>query len=411
MSRLVTSLFILCLSLAPTFAHAREDRCFRIPISGGPEGAGGFGKWERWCYRDHWSPVGSTFAYNADFDEAKPELAFIVEPDRTLTHGSIAGGKFSVHKVKAEGFSPFSVPIHEPHSSLEEDNPHAHDSKFIESVERTQSLLENATAPVVSLEIKPGVFEGSVSPSAVPFRGYLWKTRDLPLGPAMKKLDAFARARGLKSEAYAWERDHHKYRGITWSGHCNGWAASSVLREEPTHSKVDPRTAIVFSISDQKGLFAERDYCVSYSFYGRRFPNGILEDITPGDFHQVVTYTIGVLKKPVAVDLLRTKPVMNNVISSYRTTITSKSPFLYDVVTKIRDHYYDDEINELVGKAPSRAIIYRYTLETDAKGRVKGGKWINTNPDFLWVPLSGARCSDENPYVTNAMLEAIQNLD
>jgi hypothetical protein len=389
---------------------AREDRCFRIPISGGPEAAGIFGKWERWCYRDHWSPVGSTFAYNADSEEAKPELAFIVETDRTLTHGSIVGGRFSVHKLKAIGFSPFSVPVEEPHPSLEEENPFARDERFLKSVERAEQLLASAHQPVASLTIKPGVFEGAVSPSSLPFRGYLWKTRDLPLGPAMQKLDAFARARGHKSNAFVWERDNHKYRGLSWSGHCNGWAASAVLREEPKKTRYDRLSGVTFSISDQKGLMAERDYCVSYSFYGRRFPNGILEDIDPGKFHQVVTYNIGILKRPVAADLLRTRPVMNNVFGAYKTTIRQTGPNAYDVITEIKDYYYDTSINELVGTAPSRQITYRYTLATDSSGNVKSGKWINTNPDFLWVPLSGARCSDENPYVTNAMIDAIEDL-
>lgn len=402
-------LFLLVAFFTST-ALAREDRCYRIPFTAGPFGDVTFGRTERWCYKEHWAPVGSYFVYNADSEEAKPELAFIIEPDDTLTHGSISGGKFTVHKLKAQGFSPFSVPLRVPSGLKEEPNPRATDPRFLASVEGTERLLTEAEAPVASLVITPGTFEGRVPTEALPFRGYLWSMKGFPLGPAMKKLDTFAKARGLRSRAYEWERDNHEYHGLSWSGHCNGWAASSVLREEPTKIRHDPRSGVTFTISDQKGLMAERDYCVSYSFYGRRFPRGVLEDITPGDFHNVVVYNLGALGRPVAVDLTRTRPVLNNVFSAYKTTIVRTAPTTYEVTTVVRDHYYDQSINELVGRAPSKTLTYRYTLETDARGNVKSGKWISTNPDFLWVPLSGARCGDENPYVTNALVEAIQDL-
>jgi hypothetical protein len=408
---MIRVLSFLILMTFGSLASAREDRCYRVPMPGGPDGSALIGKSERWCYREHWSPVGSIFAYNADASEAKPELAFIIEPDETMIHGSIAGGRFTVHRVEAIGFSPFSVPLRLPHHLLEEENPLANDERFLASVESAERLLiANAPASIASFKIEPGTFSAAVPDKALPFRGYLWKTRDLPLGPAMKKLDAFAKARGRVSHAFEWERDHHKYSGLSWSGHCNGWAASSVLRAEPLKRRFDAKSGTTFLVSDQKGFFVERDYCVSYSFYGRRFPNGILEDITPQDFHKVLTYTIGTLKKPVALDLLRGRPVQNNVVSSYRSAITRTAPNQYQVVTQVRDHYYDTSINELVGLAPSQTLTYRYTLTTDDRGTITGGKWINTNPDFLWVPLSGARCSDENPYITEAMLDAIAKL-
>ncbi|MES2963958.1 MAG: hypothetical protein V4760_08710 [Bdellovibrionota bacterium] len=380
-------------------------------MPGGPDGSAFVGRSERWCYREHWSPVGSIFAYNADFEEARPELAFIVEPDQTLIHGSIAGGRFSVHRLHAIGFSPFSVPVREPHHVFGEENPRAGDPRFSASVEAAEKLLiANAPAAVANVKVELGTFSGSVPDKALPFRGYLWKTKDLPLGSAMAKLDSFARARGRRSSAFAWERDSHAYRGVSWSGHCNGWAASSVLRAEPQIARYDAKSKTTFLVSDQKGLLAERDYCVSYSFYGRRFPNGILEDITPGQFHQVVTYTIGTLKKPVALDLVRSRAIQNNVLSNYRSTIARTAENQFLVTTEVRNHFYDTAINELVGRAPSKVLTYRYSLTTDSRGNITGGKWINTNPDFLWVPLSGARCTDENPYLTDTILAEIAKL-
>ncbi|MEK7358429.1 MAG: hypothetical protein AAB250_18435 [Bdellovibrionota bacterium] len=394
--------------------QAREDRCYRISMPGVPGAAGLSSKTERWCYREHWAPVGSIFAYNADATEAKPELAFIIEPDETLTHGSIAGGRFTVHKVTAIGYSPFSVPRWTPEGSSVEVNPNATNPEFNASVERAHELLakrrSDPSAKIASLAIEAGTFQGAVPPAALPFRGYYWPTRNQTLASAMKKLDAFAAPRGVRSRAYAWERDHHEYRGLSWSGHCNGWAASSVLREEPNATRYDEKSNVTFLVSDQKGLMAERDYCVSYSFYGRRYPNGVLEDVTPGQFHQVVTYTIGTLGKPVAADLTRTRPVLNNVYSAYRSVIVSTAPREFDVTTEIRDHYYETSLDQRVGRAPSQTLRYRYHLSTDELGNITGGKWLSTNPDFLWVPLSGARCSDENPYVTDTMLNMIVKL-
>ena len=82
--------------------------------------------------------------------------------------------------------------------------------------------------------------------------------------------------------AAAWESTNHRYQGTWWEGHCNGWAASSVLRVQPVASKRDPCSGLVFSVSEQKGLLAERDLCIVGGSWFSDNPDFLWVPLSPG---------------------------------------------------------------------------------------------------------------------------------
>src|SRR5262249_43999970 len=148
-----------------------------------------------------------------------------------------------------------------------------------------------------------------------PWRGYWWPFKGQSLAGPLSRYDQFVAARtGSNPGSRAWEASHHYSTGIWWQGHCNGWAASALLRAHPSTAKRDRVSGVVFSVSDQKGILAEKDFCAAVAFFGHRengLPTDDPYDIHPALFHQTLTYYIGQLHKPVAMDY-HADPVIDN---------------------------------------------------------------------------------------------------
>jgi hypothetical protein len=249
-----------------------------------------------------------------------------------------------------------------------------------------------------------------------PWRGYWWPYKNQPLAGTssapLSKYDRFVKARtGISPGAASWERSHHVYSGIWWEGHCNGWAASSVLRKQP-HSVTDSRSGVSFTVSDIKGILAETDYCANVAFFGRRY-NGRrgdnIKDILPGTFHRTLTYYIGSLKKPVAMDYHRDPAVDNHVVSGYTMDITKTGANTFRVTAVLTVHKYDGSRANTPGTAPRYTRTYKYNLTQNSDGSLSGS-WISTNPDFLWVPLSPADCGSNNARISHRRVAELLDL-
>ncbi len=403
---------------ATSHAQASAPLCFRFEIQDGPAASVTVPSHsEVWCYQRLTEPAGSMYIFNADQEKVRPELALVIEPDGIMTHGSLLGGELSVHSVRAKDFNPFGIPVQEPrylHPLLQQEVLTADIQRS--STEVLNFLLAHPTQ-FRETRLTEGHFQSSVAPDSLPWRGYWWPYSGLPLsGTAnspLAKYDRFVRARtGTNPGAQSWENANHRYHGIGWEGHCNGWAASSVLRKEPAYSKRDPVSGVIFSVVDQKGILAETDYCANVAFYGHRYNNSSndITDIHPADFHKVLTYYIGEIGKPVAADYKRDASVDNHIISGYQMDIQKTGTNTYSVVAKLNMHKYDSARILTPGMAPEYLRVYRYTLTTDADGNPISGRWISTNPDFLWVPLSAADCATNNPRVNHDYTAMILDL-
>lgn len=405
---------LLSLPLTTAWANANPAACYRFEMTDSPESNASYrSHYETWCYQNLSSPHGSTYIFNADQEKVRAELAIVVEPDGQLTHGSMLAGQLSVHRVRAKSFNPFSIPLQEPRNLPPILGVEILSSEMLQSAQEVLSFLLSHQAREIDIRVDAGHFESSVATELLPWRGYWWPYRNLPLSGPLGKYDRFVRARtGTNPGAQRWENGNHRYHGIVWEGHCNGWAASSVLRKEPAFAKRDPASGVIFSIVDQKGILAETDYCATIGFFGNRYRGGRddIRDIYPALFHKVLTYYIGEIGKPVAIDYKRDSSVDNHIISGYQMDIEKTGVNSYLVTTRLKMHKYDGSRVAQPGVAPEYSRIYKYTLTTDEAGIPVSGSWRSTNPDFLWVPLASSDCTKNNPRIDHAMTAEILDL-
>lgn len=401
-------------------AHAFADSnptCYSFTVSEGPEAdAAIVENKETWCYQQLSSPAGTLFVFNADTDKVIPELSFTIDPDGVMTHTSVKRGIRSVHKVLVKEFNPFSIPYNEP-KKMQPLVPQFLDKELTSSANEALRVLSTSDAKLEKLDtLEMDIGEITEESDIKPWRGYWWAYNGRRLSNGsnspMAKYDRFVKARtGSNPGSQSWENSRHRYHGINWEGHCNGWAASSVLRAEPATSKFDEQSGVTFSVTDQKGLLAETDYCVKIAFFGSRYRgrNSNARDIGAALFHKTLRYYIGTLKKPIAVDYKQLGPVDNHVISGYTMTITKTGTNSYAVTAKVRIHKYDKAPSQTPGEAPLYTRTYSYRL-TEASDGSLTGSWTSTNPDFLWVPLASVDCNNNNPRINHDRIQEILDL-
>lgn len=389
--------------------------CYQFSVPDSPEAdAAIVDHKETWCYQTLNYPVGSIFVFNADSAKVLPELSFTIDADGVMTHTSLMQGQRTVHKVLVKEYNPFSVPYNEP-KNMQPVYSEILDHEMQSSANEALRILSSPSATVETFEMDTGII--SEDADIKPWRGYWWAYNGRPLSNGknspMAKYDRFVKARtGSSPGAQAWENSRHRYHGINWEGHCNGWAASSVLRPEPKTSKYDEQSGVTFTVVDQKGLLAETDYCAKVAFFGSRYrgSNSNARDISSVLFHKTLRYYIGTLKKPIATDYKQLEEVDNHVISGYTMKIKKTGTRTYSVVTKIRIHKYDKARTNTPGDAPMYTRTYSYRLRVDDEDNIVGGSWTSSNPDFLWVPLASIDCKNNNPRINHDYVQEILDL-
>lgn len=403
----------------PAFAH-RPIACYNFTVADSPLAAAMVVEnKEVWCYQQLDDLQGTLFVFNADGTKVNPELSFTVDSEGIMTHTSLKQGLRTIHKVFADNFNPFSIPYKEP-KGIPSTSSQFLDKKMLNSAEDVLRLLSSTNSTAVVVEnlhtLAQEMGEFSEDADIKPWRGYWWAYNGRRLSNGsdspMAKYDLFVKARdGQNPGAQSWENAKHRYHGINWEGHCNGWAASSVLRAEPNVSKFDEQSGVTFSVIDQKGLLAETDYCAKTAFFGTRYngPNSNARDISAVSFHKTLRYYIGSLKKPVAVDYQQLEPVDNHVISGYTMKIKKIGTNSYSVSTKVRMHKYDKAPSQTPGEAPMYTRTYTYRLYEADDGSLTGS-WTSTNPDFLWVPLASEDCNSNNPRISHDRIQQILDL-
>ena len=114
----------------------------------------------------------------------------------------------------------------------------------------------------------------------------------------------------------AWEiLNSYNPGGQSWWGHCNGWAAASILTNEPRETRTISVGGqdIDFTTADIKGLLTESHYSTRSHFYGERY-NGEDDDITdlsPAHFHKLITFYLRDKGVPFVFDTDSSEPVWN----------------------------------------------------------------------------------------------------
>lgn len=402
---------------APT--QVKPPECYKFKSFDSPAASPEVSEQEEiWCYRELDKPQGARIVYNIDEQgHTRPELTIMIEADGSIVHGSILAGHFSVHRIPGYrgviSFNPLPVPLTPPKDAERFAPPITPSS--LQSMDTAIEVL--TTYPIRTQEtgaITEGTFNVSVAEEALPWKafwfpyssGKLHNGSDSP----MAKFDRFVKARtGVNIGAQKWEKRNHRYTGVKWAGHCNGWAAASVLRREPRMPWTDPISGVTFTPNDIKGLLIARDYCPKMLFFGHRNwgAGSGAGDIQAHLFHNTLTYYIGQLGKPVLMDMMSTSPVENRVLSGYKMKVVRQKTNLYMVTMELRVHSYDTKFTDDLGPAPYKDRTYRYKIWTDDTGKAIKGSWLTSNPDFLWVPVSPGSCKDGNPAVTETWVDAI----
>lgn len=284
-------------------------------------------------------------------------------------------------------------------------------------------LLTTQTDPLnpelITTQTDPGnlIYQGEVQ--NLPWSGWWWPFHVSlpyhlydPRGP-MDKYDALAVAQGLPNpESRAWERQHHYADGPgeEWFGHCNGWAAASVLEPEPQSART--LAGIQFNPSDMKGLLAEWHWWdPAVAFYGSRYdgPGDDIDDIYPHQFHRVLIDFIGEKRRPIIMDIRG-------------GTQETNSPQIWNYPAYRYQMEYQPDRNQPDRTHVRCRVWFAYTAHPDYQGtrssmkvyyywitgdqrRPTAGGWERSidggwntvgdsrrdHPDFLWYPASATQ--------------------
>ncbi len=424
-------IFLTLISFDSGATQRQAPECFQFEKQNNPEAEPldqmtGVTRFEIWCYQKR--TVNNRrylLIFNADQKELRNELSSVIGLDHRGTAqfesvGNWFRGRVSYSGLPDLALNPFVAP-----ADLEDARTRGAPvySALAERLDRQgealDQLFENhlfLASQSKSDGIQEGEFSASVPEKMKPWNGFWWSHAGVPLasGPSspLGIYDAYLNARKTSgSRAVAWEMGHHSDTVAAWGGHCNGWAASSVLFDEPTQTLVDPRTHRVISPYAQKGMLAEASYCVNDAFYGKRY-NGRsgddLLDLYPDLFHKLLLYYIKADGRPIAMDYVRDAEIDNHVISGYHFSIQKVAPKLFHVNADLTVHGYDIHQEDSLGKAATYSRKYSYTLATNDDGSIQSGKWDDTsdNPDFFWVPLSPSPgCGGKNPSVDPEVVE------
>jgi hypothetical protein len=417
---------------APAFA-ASIPECFEFPdinLQGAEPLAflqNDSALFHRWCYQKiNNAPDSPLLIFGADSQTLKPELSALVQVDemgnaKSMSTGSLSLGQVQFLSTDDLSLNPFAIPLslQEARSlgkSVSIKNPPA--PQDLQALSLRHQLEAVPGKPLV---VTAGNFSASVTQKKMPFNGFWWSNEGVPMATGgnspLGSYDAYVTARsGKNPNTVGWENLNHSDTTTAWGGHCNGWAASSVLYPEPTHTLYDSLTHTMITPYAQKGMLAEAAFCLNDAFYGTRYngPKGDLLDIYPDLFHKVLIYYLGTLGKPVAMDYERGIEIDNNVITGYQFQIvkiaSTDSTQTFHVNAALTVAQYDIEQRDSLGAVSTYQKNYSYTLITDGKGMIQSGKWdlASDNPDFLWVPLSmSENCSPRNP---NLNLETVDQI-
>lgn len=184
--------------------------------------------------------------------------------------------------------------------------------------------------------------------------------------------------------------------GLTafWWGHCNGWAAASVLETEPNYPQ--QIKGVRFDVGDQKGLLT---VCHNGD------PVDVIRKLGENDahlFHAMLIQSIGREKRGLVFDTKLdpidpesgepTREVWNYPAYRYEFDYKPYGPATWDVTAHV--WFADDAVEpDFVGiknwPVEERPKTYTYRI-TGSQDRPTSGMWIGgsrmDHPDLMWRP-------------------------
>ncbi|MEZ4871803.1 MAG: hypothetical protein R2827_06055 [Bdellovibrionales bacterium] len=279
-----------------------------------------------------------------------------------------------------------------------------------------------------------------------------------PYLSAAEKYDLLIGSEGRLTQRM-WEDGQYYYDNNdgeveSWMGICHGWAPAAFMMPRPRYA-VEFKTAdgardLKFYPSEIRGLasfmWAEGNY--RSRFIGGRCNEKEPElddegrltqpqciDTNPGTWHQVVVNQIGVARRSFVMDATYDYEVWNQPVYAYQynyfstktmRTVSSLDQAIVPIDQMTEDIFAphrSEKARYLVGIQMQVAyfaevgaflseedlsednivyVQYTYDLELDENKKIIGGEWYNhAHPDFLWVPIPGAKPRTFNDFGFN----------
>ncbi|NQT93635.1 MAG: hypothetical protein HQ559_12820 [Lentisphaerae bacterium] len=202
--------------------------------------------------------------------------------------------------------------------------------------------------------------------------------------------------------AVEWEYDHNRTTNPdnTWWGHCDGWAAASILDPEPI-VPVD-LLGVHFTVGDRKGILTtwrtEGRYATVWGDIYTGAPDD-RDDIYPYEFITVLIQHIVNQDVPLLVDMYTDDQIWNHPVYGYELTeLAQNGDGTADF--RCRLYYASDGVDrDYVGiERLRRTLEFRCQVDTEGNFTDGPSEWLGTSvdkhPDFVWFP---APTPAENP--------------
>lgn len=219
-------------------------------------------------------------------------------------------------------------------------------------------------------------------------------------GP-LHKYDYFVEVlTGVNPGARKWERENLYFPGVGWAGHCNGFAAASIIEPEPNRDY--QMHGVKFTPGDVKGLLSA--YHIADA---QLWALGDAKYLSPAQFHNALLTWMGEQGMSFVVTfVIDGNQAWNMPLLAYETTMTQITEEQWSVSTRIWMADYNVPANSIgtVAYPNSSGLEFRYTLFGDPrqpydgewKSVSNGGRLGNHYPQQIWYPDPLRRYSSVN---------------
>ncbi len=257
--------------------------------------------------------------------------------------------------------------------------------------------------------------------SSYPWAGHWWPQapggRNLyDPGEALAQYDQYVLAtRGYDPGARAWQ-EAHKSHDASWAGHCQAWAAASILTREPPREGIT-KAGVSFGHDALEGLITSVYEVPSIAgFWGQRNDStapgtGIArDDFDPAWMDYLLRYYVQEHGSSFVMDTDPGSPVWNFPVAGFERSTSNNG----DGSVRVRtDVWFRKPTAGVAGFDPNSFFrkTYEYDLWNTPDGRSSTGRWVSVDrPDFAWAS-DGHQASDgqtqRNPHLDPKIVEEI----
>lgn len=385
---------------------------------------------ETWCYKPIQDSNFKTFIFNYDGKGISENLGMVIGKNKNFLFYDQLFGKVRVVEQVGSNIVPYQIPFSTTGLNSNQDIkkiPIIFTDEQNQEIDKMALKMITSKRKIIDFSNRPGLNsindeiqneEVYLPEDKLPADGYWWPFRNSPMASPddspTRIYDLYVKTKtGNDPKSTDWEQSMHSLDNVYWGGHCNGWAASTILYgffdKNLTFNPGNGGPNIIIEPYQIQGLRTETSFCVKLAFYGNRYynPSDNPKDITPELFHKTIRYYLKELGKPIAVDRIATDPVDNSIFSGYKLEVKKQSANKYYVIASMKTHYYSYEKINRKRTAISKTLTYKYYLFTDNNGVITSGEWDNNspNPDFMWAPLAQMNCGRENPNIDPNIVE------